>query len=531
MNESLLKKITAILIETAQNGDVIEYSQVSRKINDLIPPLALNTPLGEISIRCIRAGYPPLSVLVVNKDTRMPGEGFFTWVAERMGYPNLPEKEWEDFFNKQVNRTYRMNNWDHFLDHFSDIKLSNTWIFQGNPQRFMINEYLIENEQIWWTVNQEHYLNDMGLNDQVFIWRSDGGEKGTGGIVARGLICGEPKRVKSHPTYWLKDNGNSEDKAKLQIPIKLLEVQVSGNYLKRTSLLNHPLLKDLLVLKVANSTNYKVELHHAIVLQELWMATFKANKEQSFNEITFNTSFDKREYLNSKNSSFYILTIKRFLETESKSSYSYEVLIVKNNTIIERKSISNPQKKGLLSKAKKLGLKLLLKVDSKITLDHVSMVHYKQDRPGARKWVNETEDDLANRFHRILLHTTVKLDIEQEMGQDDSYYKEGKKISYHGNRYERNAKNRLRAIEIHGVDCKGCGFNFEEVYGEIGKDFIEVHHLHPLSNLEGEEIEVNPQTDLIPLCANCHRIVHRKKDGILTIEELRNSIRKLQSTF
>jgi len=120
----------------------------------------------------------------------------------------------------------------------------------------------------------------------------------------------------------------------------------------------------------------------------------------------------------------------------------------------------------------------------------------------------------------------IQLDTEQE---EEEYYqvkKEGNVIEYYLKKYERNPHNRLEAIRIHGLTCFGCNFNFEEKYGDWGKDFIEVHHIIPLSTLE-EEIEVNPETDLVPLCANCHRMVHRRKDKVLTLEELKVIIGKV----
>ena len=80
-------------------------------------------------------------------------------------------------------------------------------------------------------------------------------------------------------------------------------------------------------------------------------------------------------------------------------------------------------------------------------------------------------------------------------------------------------ENRV-AIKIHGTRCMVCDFDFEEVYGELGKDFIEVHHTKPLYTLE-EEMDINPEEDLVCLCSNCHRMIHRKRDKILTIEELK----------
>ncbi len=101
---------------------------------------------------------------------------------------------------------------------------------------------------------------------------------------------------------------------------------------------------------------------------------------------------------------------------------------------------------------------------------------------------------------------------------------EGRKRTYYGTRYERDPKNRKRALEIHGYVCKACGFDFGNVYGERGLGYIEVHHTKPLG--EGSsEIYVDPQKDLIPLCANCHRIVHRFRDQVLSLDELKKLIR------
>ncbi len=87
---------------------------------------------------------------------------------------------------------------------------------------------------------------------------------------------------------------------------------------------------------------------------------------------------------------------------------------------------------------------------------------------------------------------------------------EGGKKVYVSVRRERDPNLRADAIKLHGFDCMACGFNFEKHYGETGKDFIEVHHVVPLA--EAGRTETNPETDLIVLCANCHRITHRRKN-------------------
>lgn len=89
--------------------------------------------------------------------------------------------------------------------------------------------------------------------------------------------------------------------------------------------------------------------------------------------------------------------------------------------------------------------------------------------------------------------------------------------------YERDPRLKKMAIEIHGYNCLGCGFNFENFYGEHGKDFIHVHHLKPISEFGGQET-VNPETDLTVLCPNCHAMVHRSKNKTLSLEELQNLV-------
>lgn len=99
--------------------------------------------------------------------------------------------------------------------------------------------------------------------------------------------------------------------------------------------------------------------------------------------------------------------------------------------------------------------------------------------------------------------------------------KEGCKKTITVNSYERNPKARSECIKHYGVGCTVCGFNFEDFYGERGKDFIHVHHLVPVSDV-GDEYEVNPISDLRPVCPNCHAMLHRK--GNISIEDLINEI-------
>jgi len=67
-----------------------------------------------------------------------------------------------------------------------------------------------------------------------------------------------------------------------------------------------------------------------------------------------------------------------------------------------------------------------------------------------------------------------------------------------------------------------CGFSFESAYGELGRDYIHVHHVLPLAEVN-EEYEVDPIRDLRPVCPNCHAMLHRKSPA-LSVDELKEQI-------
>lgn len=102
----------------------------------------------------------------------------------------------------------------------------------------------------------------------------------------------------------------------------------------------------------------------------------------------------------------------------------------------------------------------------------------------------------------------------------EEIYMEGAQKVILANRYERNPKARARCIAIHGSACEVCGFDFGIVFGEEFSGKIEVHHIKPISEI-GEEYIVDPKKDLVPVCPNCHMMLHSKTDGVFSIDELR----------
>lgn len=105
-------------------------------------------------------------------------------------------------------------------------------------------------------------------------------------------------------------------------------------------------------------------------------------------------------------------------------------------------------------------------------------------------------------------------------------YHEGAVTTITVNKYERNPLARKKCIEYHGCECSVCGLSFEKMYGDLGKGFIHVHHIVPLNQIK-EDYEVNYKTDLIPVCPNCHAMLHRKVNNeYYSVEELKSIVGK-----
>lgn len=107
---------------------------------------------------------------------------------------------------------------------------------------------------------------------------------------------------------------------------------------------------------------------------------------------------------------------------------------------------------------------------------------------------------------------------------EDNNLFEGTKKQIIVNAYERSSQAREECINKYGYKCTICFFDFKEIYGEIGKDFIHVHHLKPLSEID-EKYQINPIQDLRPVCPNCHAMLHKRKPAY-SIEEIKNFIEK-----
>lgn len=103
---------------------------------------------------------------------------------------------------------------------------------------------------------------------------------------------------------------------------------------------------------------------------------------------------------------------------------------------------------------------------------------------------------------------------------------EGKHITKETTVIQRNQSARKKCIEHYGYKCAACGIVMKDIYGEIGENYIEVHHLNPIHLFDDQHI-VDYKEDLIPLCPNCHAMIHKLEDpsDVETLKELINDSR------
>lgn len=76
------------------------------------------------------------------------------------------------------------------------------------------------------------------------------------------------------------------------------------------------------------------------------------------------------------------------------------------------------------------------------------------------------------------------------------------------------------------IKCTVCNFNFAKTYGQYGQQYIEFHHIKPIATYDKKGLKTNLKqaiNNLRPVCANCHRIIHRHH---LTLKELQKALKK-----
>ena len=107
------------------------------------------------------------------------------------------------------------------------------------------------------------------------------------------------------------------------------------------------------------------------------------------------------------------------------------------------------------------------------------------------------------------------------LSDDELEVPEGAKTRVEVNRYERDPKARRRCLEHYDYTCQVCDLKFEERYGAFACRYMHAHHIVPLSQIaDHDNHTVNPETDLVAVCPNCHAMLHHRSRIPRTVETL-----------
>lgn len=152
----------------------------------------------------------------------------------------------------------------------------------------------------------------------------------------------------------------------------------------------------------------------------------------------------------------------------------------------------------------------------------VANYYLKNNLPSSEKLVNDILK-LIKVYEQLIENQQINVQ-ESDSDCEEVWIEDLTKYRLH-RIVERNQALCKKAKEVHGYVCKACGFDFEARYGNIGRLYIEAHHIVPIATLEKTKVKLNPLTDFTVLCSNCHRMIHRLKHTP-TLEEFKNIIRK-----
>lgn len=174
-------------------------------------------------------------------------------------------------------------------------------------------------------------------------------------------------------------------------------------------------------------------------------------------------------------------------------------------------------------KDKYIRLSLMVQVDNELlSLDNL-MQHGLR---GAPQGPVKVKEELHN-YIKMLINDYYSDNIfPNEINEDIAKLHEGIGKSIFVNKYERSLTARNKCIEYNGCICRVCGMDFYKVYGELGRGFIHVHHIIPLSQIKDDYV-VDYKKDLMPVCPNCHAMLHKKLKGkYLSVDELKKIVSK-----
>ncbi|MGD6846309.1 HNH endonuclease [Rossellomorea aquimaris] len=270
--------------------------------------------------------------------------------------------------------------------------------------------------------------------------------------------------------------------------------------------------------KIAANRRQELEDRDHKNARRIWLVPANPNEYDLERAFTHYEALDWKRSFNYENGDILLLYVSGSVK---KVRYKVEViegLVQTNDTIYDQSFWVVQEKYDQSMGGDKTRVRLVDVVDTDdLSLYQLREHGLKGNIQGSMKLTGELRDYVMSFFHK---------DLSAEVYPDEvTEMWEGERRTITVNSYERNPLARKQCLDHYGAECQVCKMNFEDTYGEVGRDFIHVHHLTPLHEIQ-KGYKVNPIEDLIPVCPNCHAMLHRKEDGVyLSVEELRDRLK------
>jgi len=151
-----------------------------------------------------------------------------------------------------------------------------SWIFQGNPDRYKIDEYLQKTKDIYWSVKFPKHQKEVAIGDTVYIWRAQGSQKSISGIIATGTVTQECKTIDEIPDdpnlgddLWIDPDDHGSG---VHAGIHITEIRLNpeSGMLTSSEMQEDPILSNLKILTSRVGTNFIIPDFQAKKLKELW---------------------------------------------------------------------------------------------------------------------------------------------------------------------------------------------------------------------------------------------------------------------
>ncbi len=358
------------------------------------------------------------------------------------------------------------------------------WIFQGNPDRFDIDGYLAATTSIHWLVKQ--HASEIAEGQTVYLWRNKGRTGAVAGVIAVAVIDGPVKAQLDDEVarmFW-KDSTEAATAAP-RVPLRVVGVASAKQVVKSDWLEEDPVCHDLPNLRMRQQTNYLVTSSHADRLARLWAKTGR--------------DFDRSDLL---------LTLAAYAETFGQEVSKRHGSPVSKTALLAGRAVTSIYSKVMNFRA----------LDPRVP----GMGQTNTGQPTKDIW-NEfwTGSEIDTKALAAAIGSAMEpgttpasqeaLESEVEHTAPE-YSAEGRKRLVIHFRIERNRKvvadAKAKWFNANpNLPCCVCGMSFRETYGDIGEGYIEAHHTEPIATLDLPKVPV--MDDLVPVCANCHRMLHR----------------------